>query len=373
MRVLHLLNDVTDRGNGIVNTAVDLAVEQARQGLDVAIASEGGGYQPLLAEAGVRHFTLSRPRNPRQFLQALRSLRGDVHNFQPDVVHAHMRTGLLLAWFLRRLHRFALVSHVHNVHDRESILMGFADRVIAVSQSVANSMERQWIPKRKIRVVLNGTLGSSRVPPLSAIRAVGLQRPAIVTVCGMSHRKGIAELLCSFERVGLEFHNAHLYLVGDGPDRAEFERQARQSAFSERIHFEGYQPLPQSYMCSADIFVLASRRESFGLVLTEAREAGCAIVATDVDGIAEALDGGRAGILVPRNDEAALADAVCKLLRDDAARQQWQHKAVEGISRFSVDRMAVEIRSVYEEMLAGRRTRSMISAGQRYSTGEASE
>ena len=47
MRVLHILNDVTDRGNGIVNTAVDLAVEQSRQGLEVAVASAGGGYKPL--------------------------------------------------------------------------------------------------------------------------------------------------------------------------------------------------------------------------------------------------------------------------------------------------------------------------------------
>ena len=48
MRVLHILNDVTDRGNGIVNTAVDLAIEEARQGLAVAVASAGGGFKPLL-------------------------------------------------------------------------------------------------------------------------------------------------------------------------------------------------------------------------------------------------------------------------------------------------------------------------------------
>ena len=57
MRILHILNDVTDRGNGIVNTAVDLAIEQARQGLDVAVISAGGGYVPLLQSAGVLHLS----------------------------------------------------------------------------------------------------------------------------------------------------------------------------------------------------------------------------------------------------------------------------------------------------------------------------
>ena len=64
MRVLHILNDVTDRGNGIVNTAVDLALEQARQGLVVTVASAGGGYKPLLENAGVLHFTLDQSRRP---------------------------------------------------------------------------------------------------------------------------------------------------------------------------------------------------------------------------------------------------------------------------------------------------------------------
>ena len=51
---------------------------------------------------------------------------------------------------------------------------------------------------------------------------------------------------------------------------------------NNRIHFEGFQAEPQRYMLATDIFVLASHCESFGLVLTEAREAGCAIIASDV-------------------------------------------------------------------------------------------
>lgn len=354
MRVLHILNDVTDRGNGIVNTAVDLAMEQARQGVEVAVASAGGGYEALLRSAGVVHLTLDQSRHPTQLFGALWLFRSQIREFRPDVVHAHMRTGLLLAWLLRRFHRFALVGHVHNVHDRESIILGLADRVIAVSESVAETMAARGIPKRKIRVVLNRTLQSRRVPALGTIEPAILERPSIVTVCGMSQRKGIEELIGSFDRIGHEFQNAHLYLVGDGPDRQQFERQASKSGWSSRIHFKGYQAIPQAYMRSADVFVLASRRESFGLVLIEAREAGCAIIATDVDGVAEALDGGRAGILVPQKDVTALADALRQMLSSQAERKRWSSRAKEGIAKFRIDQMEFEMNMVYEELVAAK-------------------
>ncbi len=351
MRVLHILNNVTDRGNGIVNTAVDLAIEQARQGIEVAVASAGGGYQPMLERAGVLHIMLDQSRHPMQLVRTFRELKSLLYNLQPDVVHAHMRTGLMLAWFCRPFCHFALVGHVHNVHDRESIVMGLADRVIAVSESVALTMGDRGIAEKKLRVVLNRTLGSVRVPPLAAIRPAVLERPSIVTVCGMSRRKGIEELIKSFEIVTRDFPKAHLYLVGDGPEREQFEDQAMRSISPDKIHFEGYQSLPQAYMLSADVFVLASRRESFGLVLIEARKAGCAIVATNVDGVAEALDGGSAGMLVPQKDVQLLAEALRTMLVSKTERERWQNRAKEGIDRFCVGRMAVETTSVYDELI----------------------
>lgn len=356
MRILHILNDVTVLGNGIVNTAVDLAIEQARQGHTVAVASAGQGYEELLQGCGVEHLLLDQSRSaanlPRAVLRSGRCLRA----FRPDVVHAHMRTGLLLAWFWARFYRFAVVAQVHNVHDRESLLMALADRVVAVSQSVAETMAKQGIARAKIRTVLNRTLGTPRLPPLEVVQPAPVERPAIVTVCGMNHRKGIAELIAAFERVAGRFPAAHLYLVGDGPERRLFEEQAGASACENHIHFAGFQSEPRSWMLAADIFVLASRRESFGLVLIEAREAGCAIVATDVDGIAEALDGGEAGVLVPPRDPQALADALTLLLASEERREDWKGRARRGTEAFHVRVMAEEMQQVYDDLLRGGKT-----------------
>ena len=351
MRILHVMNDVTDRGNGIVNTAIDLAIEQVRQGHTVAIASAGGGYKSLLERFGAHHLHLDQSRRPAQVLRGAMLFGRHLSDFKPDVVHAHMRTGLLIAWFWARFYRFVLVAHVHNVHDRESVLMGLADRVIVVSHSAARTMVKSGISARKIRVVLNRTLGSPRQPELAGVQPALLARPSVVTVAGMNHRKGIAELISAFEIAGEKFRDAHLYLVGDGPERSLFEKQASQSRWLERIHFEGFQGKPQAYMLSADIFVLASRRESFGLVLIEARQAGCAIVASDIDGISEALDGGRAGVLVPPQNVRALADALCELLANEDERRTWQCNAMRGIEAFRVGAMAREVENVYLDLV----------------------
>jgi glycosyltransferase involved in cell wall biosynthesis len=170
----------------------------------------------------------------------------------------------------------------------------------------------------------------------------------------MYRRKGIAELIAAFEGVGARFPDAHLYLVGDGPDRSKFEYLARQCATSSRIHFEGFQKEPQRYMLAADVFVLASRREPFGLVLTEAREAGCAIVASDVDGIPEALDGGDAGLLISPKDVPSLEVALVSILSDPEEKAKWQRLALQNLEMHSVNRVANETEAVYRQLLQNR-------------------
>ena len=350
MRILHVMNNLSDRGNGIINLAVDLAIEQRKAGHTVAFASGRGGYESLLRTYGIAHYNLDFATSPRKLLATSSEFRRILKRFQPEIIHAHMRMGLIIAWLGTRLRRIPLVAHLHNVHDRTSILMGLADRIIAVSVSVSRSMRKQGIGRSKLRVVLNGTLNSERAAQQGIVTPAALQRPAITTVAGLNHRKGIEELILAFNMIAEEFTAAHLYLVGDGPERKLFEQQASESPFRSRIHFEGFQRKPQAYMLSSDIFVLASRRESFGLVLTEAREAGCAIVASHIDGTSEALEGGEAGMLIPVRNPAALANALRLLLGNDELRRDWQKKARQNIEAFTTTRMAEEVEKIYREL-----------------------
>jgi glycosyltransferase involved in cell wall biosynthesis len=352
MSILHITNHVQEIGNGIVNVAVDLACLQAKNGYQVAIASASGGYEPLLDRYGVRHFHLDQSRQPLNLIKAIWNFRQIIQKFQPDIVHAHMMTGVVLAGILKESYGYNLVSTVHNEFQRSAVLMGLADRVIAVSHAVADSMVRRGIPSDKLRVISNGTLGSPRHRPLADYQPIPLQRPAITAVAGMYYRKGIAELITAFSKIAKDFPEAHLYLVGNGPDRSNFEAMAQYLPFSNRIHFEGFQPEPQRYMLATDIFVLPSHCESFGLVLTEAREAGCAIIASDVDGIPETLDKGQAGLLIPPKDSDALAQALAQLLSDPIQLYKWQRRSQQNLERFSAIRVSEETLTVYRELVS---------------------
>ncbi|MBD2691782.1 glycosyltransferase family 4 protein [Anabaena catenula] len=351
MRILHITNHVQKIGNGIVNVAVDLACLQTKKGLDVAVASAGGEYEALLADHGVCHFQLDQSRTPLNMMKASWRYREIIKEFQPDIVHAHMMTGVVLAGILRNSGKYSLVSTVHNEFQRSAVLMGLADRVIAVSHAVADSMIRRGIPSKKLRVVANGTLGSPRHKKIQDYQPLPLHHPAITTVAGMYNRKGISELIDAFSIIAKDFPQAHLYLVGDGPDRSIFEAMAQSTSVGNRIHFEGFQPEPQRYMLATDIFVLASHCESFGLVLTEAREAGCAIVASDVDGIPETLDHRQAGVLVPPKDSHTLASALTQLLSNPELLDKWKFRATQNLERFSIVRVNEETLAVYRELI----------------------
>jgi glycosyltransferase involved in cell wall biosynthesis len=348
LRVLHLANSLSNRGNGIVNVAVDLAIAQARRGVIVGFATGGGGFSPMLEAAGVQCFTASQTGVAAAIQNSINLLRL-LSRFRPHIVHTHMRNGLALAWPWGRILGIPIVMHMHNIHDRDYGMTRLPERIIAVSKSVEMALLQKGIPAHRIRIVLNGILGSDRLDARGS--PAKLNRPSITTVAGMMHRKGIAELIEAFDSLALDFPSAHLYLVGGGSEQSFFEEIASRSRSSERIHFEGFQPDPGHYLQSTDIFVLASRRESFGLAIIEAREAGCAIIGSNVDGIPELLDNGQSGLLAPPNNPTALAGEMRRLLNDSELRQKLQRAARIGLDRFSVNRMTDDVSKVYEELL----------------------
>lgn len=349
MRILHLLNKLTDKGNGIVNVAVDLAMEQARQGHQVFFAAEDGGYTPLLQAAGVTCL-LAPQSGAARILRNSWALFRILRQVRPDIVHSHMRSGLVLVRPWATLLRKPVVMHLHNVHDRAYGLTRLPNRVIAVSQSVAETLRAQGVPAKRLRVVLNGVLGSRRLP-MSPERA-SLQHPAVLTVAGMeTERKGIPELIDAFNQLAVPGSPPHLYIVGDGTEFNRFKAMAEATPARDRIHLLGFKADPRPFLHACDLFVLPSRRESFGLAILEAREAGCAILASDVDGIPELLEGGRCGVLTPPQNSTELAAEMQRLLEDPELRAQLGQQAQVGLDRFTVAHMTRQVLDVYAELL----------------------
>jgi glycosyltransferase involved in cell wall biosynthesis len=349
MRILHILNH-TVPANGHVCAMVDLACTQAKLGHQVFVCSAGGGFGALLAQYGIEHVIVDQDRKPAILLAALGKTYQATRRIRPDIVHAHMMTSAIIAAMLRPLLGFKLVTSVHNEFQRSAILMGLGQRVIGVSEAVSQAMIKRGISPKKMRTVLNGTIGSPRFPPpLPA--PLALRRPAILFVGGLHPRKGVDDLINAYGVVSEQCKQAHLYLIGSGPFQTEYERLA-ESVGKGGITFCGHMDDPRPYLLGCDIFVLASHAEPAGLVLSEAREAGCAIVATDVGGIPEMLDHGKAGILVPPRRPDLLAAALLPLLQNEAALADARANSQINIANLSLSRVAEQTGQVYQELLA---------------------
>lgn len=359
MRILHLANHCHEIGNGIMNVAVDIACRQAEAGHAVSFASGGGSYVELLGAYGADHHLLPQDwRRPLTLPATALGLARIVRAVRPDIVHAHMMTGAILARLIRGRAPWRIVTTVHNEWQRSAIAMGVGDRVIAVSEAVALRMADRGIPARRIDVVRNGPLDSPRRADAGPPAGLDLGAPAILTVAGLYARKGIAELIAAFEIVAERHPTATLSIVGDGPDRARFEAQARACRHGARIRFAGFQRDPRPWYRSADIFVLASHSEPFGLVIAEAREAGCAVIGSAVGGIPEVLEDGRAGLLVPPADPQALAGALAGLLDDPDRLAQWRAAARDGLGWLDARRVAAETVEVYGRAIMARPSRA---------------
>jgi glycosyltransferase involved in cell wall biosynthesis len=266
-------------------------------------------------------------------------------------VHAHMMTGALISRFGSMRRSFALVTTMHHDIQKSASPMRFGDRVIVVSHAVGDAMLERGVLADTLSVVTSGTIGSPRFSGRQMPRQLHLQHPNVVCVSAMFERNGIADVLHAFADVR-QTQDAQLYLVGDGPDRALMESLAEQLGIANHVKFTGFVADPRAYLAEADVFVFAAHQAPGPLVISEAREAGCAIVATKVGGVPEMLENGRAGVLVAPQEPTQLAAKLQWLLMDSPVRARYTERAKQNLERFSVERVCAEHLAVYEQAIS---------------------
>ncbi len=349
MRILHILNH-TMRLSGNVHAAIDVSCAQANNGHEVAMCSGGGSFDQVLKNNKVTLVEIDQKRRPFTLIAASWKLYKFCKKWKPQLIHAHMMTSGVLAWPVTRLLGIPLVTTVHNEFEKSSILMGLGDRVIAVSRVVKASMIKRGVSEKRMRVVLNGTVGSARLP-VSVPQPKELKHPSIAFVGGLHPRKGVPDLLNAFEQIYKKHSDAHLYIIGEGPYQEAYVKLSQEMNISDRVQFVGALDDPRSYLRSVDIFVLASHSDPAPLVLSEAREAGCAIIATNVDGIPQLLDNGEAGILVPPHQPDKIAEALNYLIENPENLQKYKNLSLSNLDNLSVNRVALETVKIYEECL----------------------
>lgn len=344
MRIVHLLKHC-DRGNGHVHVAVDLACEQASRGHEVVYASGGGTYVSLLERNGVRHALI--PQNLRSAPASFVRLRSLLTKHRSQIVHAHMMSSAALAYAVTRVQGRPLLTTVHNSFDKHSGLMRLGDHIAVVSEAERRLLVSRGYDERRLTTVHNGPLGSVR-ETLSPDHSVTVPQPYVMTLSGLHSRKRVGDVIDAFAAVLAEVPaDWRLAIVGSGPDEAKLKTQVDRKGMSDRVIFVGATLNPGPLLRRASVFINMAEAEPFGLVVAEARAAGCAVIASDAGGMPEVVENGKAGILVPVGGIDQAAQALRLLMTSTSALDYWRRAAVLAPGQFSVGAMAAEYDRVY--------------------------
>lgn len=168
----------------------------------------------------------------------------------------------------------------------------------------------------------------------------------IIQVAAFRYQKDQATVINALSLLPEHFH---LYFAGDGENRSACENLATRKGVADRVHFLGIREDIPSLIASSDIVVMSSLIEGFGLAAVEGMAAGKPVIASDVPGLREVVEG--AGILFPVKDHTALADKILKLSSDKNLYNRTSLTCASRALQYDISRMTEEYIREYESIL----------------------
>ena len=211
-------------------------------------------------------------------------------------------------------------------------LLSQADHFFPVSSYTAGLLSNQGVDRINIRTVINGTDPKQFYPTdkEAARRSIGVNAQNIMlTITRLVSRKGIDTALKAFSSVKQKQPNSLYLVVGDGPQREEFQMLASQLGIADSVRFTGRVPFESllDYYKACDVFVMPSKTElpnveGFGIVFLEAGACGKPVVGTFSGGIPSAIVDGETGFLVSEDDFEALGEVLERLFADKELAQK---------------------------------------------------
>ena len=373
---------------GLARHVRKLAEQLVAQGHDVHVLTRGGGH--LSADEvrhGVQVHRVREPDFPKDDLDAfiswvdhmnedMRAAGAElVEEIGPELVHSH---DWLVAGAARKLARDAGVpwlvtvhateygrhqgwvdkhpqSHIHAVERR---MVRGADRVITCSHYMRRHVADVFgIPASRVTAIANGIDPSDlqTVPDLPRLRA-RYARPderLILLVGRLVYEKGFHLALDALPGLVDRLGNVRFLIAGSGTAEAELKEQAERLGLMEHGSFVGWtgdDELHSLYRI-ADLCLVPSIYEPFGLVALEAMASGCPCIVADTGGLREVVPGGgRVGLRFRPKDSKALGRMAEQILADDALRDRLVAEAREHVLRFDWADVARQTAAVYRDL-----------------------
>ena len=305
MRILHIVPEFNE--GGVERYVLQLTTEQIAQGHSVSLATAGGKLEPKLSpKVEVLHLPVQRKNlfTGLYCVYCLAQKRG-----QWDILHAHSRVPAWIAWWTSALTKMPWIMTAHAIYSRNAALAPFkhANGVICISEPVKQHLIK-YLPARTI-IVPSGVHKPSRLWEGTK----NSNPPRFLFVGRLTRLKGLDTVLRALAQ--LQDHPWSLDVIGDGPQRAEWETLTAELNLKERVAYHGFRDDVEDWMIRSSCLLFPSRREGMGLVVLEALNTGLPVLASDL----EPLHPLASGPLVPPEDVDAWRKAIEMVLEDGAA------------------------------------------------------
>jgi glycosyltransferase involved in cell wall biosynthesis len=256
-----------------------------------------------------------------------------------------------------------VVAHEYGRPQEPSALRKLADRLlqgrtrfVAASRQHARELLAQGVAADDVEVVYSG-IDTQRFAPRDKSlcrESWGLPRvrPLILVPARLHPMKGHGVLLDAVPDVIRQVPDVIVLCAGEGPSRDLLAMEVESRGLTDTVRLLGHRDDIPVLLGASDVVALPSLREGLPSAMLEAFAAGRPVVATAVGGVAEALEDGREGCLVPPNRPDLLAQALARLLEDPVRRREMGRKGVETAKRFTAEASTRELESLYMRWLS---------------------
>ncbi len=364
-------------GSGIV--ATELGQQLAARGHEVHFVSYAlpfrlDTYQANLMYHGVETTAYPLFKFPPYTLTLAAKMAEVARNYKLDIFHVHYAVPHATCAYLARqllaggngkkpkiittLHGtdITLVGSDPSFYDITRFSIMASDGVTAVSKYLADETKEVFKLEQPIRVIHNFFDEKRFQPHATQCCCKEFVQDGEFLIAHVSNFRPVKrtiDVIDIFERIAREVPSK-LLLIGEGPDTILARRQISKKGLSDRVIFLGNQSRVEAVLPCADLFLLPSEEESFGLAALEALACGVPVIGTAGTGLTEVIDDFQNGFLLPVGETSSMARAALSLLNDPDRLAQFKKNAFELVrKRFVSEKIVSQYEQYYEEVLDG--------------------
>jgi len=294
-------------------------------------------------------------------------LKKEIHKFNPNMVFSLNFYAIVISELTKiiTLGRYKTINFIQNnlekvvafKSSKHSVglvrlltryLLKRSDRLISVSEELSKDMVKELKLNRVPTVIPTTikTLAISRVK-----RSDENLKTIIVTVARLDLQKDHETLIRAFNKVSNICRNCELWIVGDGPSKANLESLSESLGLSQKIIFLGWVQSPSKFLKESQIFVLSSKWEGFPLSLLEAMSVGLPCISTNCKyGPSEIIQNNKFGILVPGGSVGKLSESIISLVKNRDLQKHYSEMSLLRAKDYSAEKTLPLIRRLIEEI-----------------------